>query len=228
MDKNTVQQEEEVFGKDFGLIHETIVTGRKVGAGKDFWAKLAHDENLFSRTVEFVGLGEYSVGYNTDKFFFMKEFALFIPTDYVHTSRLDTFKKAYQKEKEFFYYNNNITDKNFKKVSHQLIPGKTYKVKVFGIKTRVTSDECLDVYHANNAYLVGAQGASAVCEYAKDQLIKGKWNLYFDEEDNLWVDASDNHRVPGVAAFSDGDFSFSLGGFGDVWDGDHVLLVLCD
>lgn len=49
----TVRQSEE-FGKDFGLVHEAIVTGRKVGAGKDFWSKLAHDEALFQRVVELV------------------------------------------------------------------------------------------------------------------------------------------------------------------------------
>ena len=50
------QTAEEVaeFGKDIGLIHEVIVTGRKVGAGKEFWSKLAHDEELFVKTVEFV------------------------------------------------------------------------------------------------------------------------------------------------------------------------------
>ena len=42
------------FGSDHGLIHETIVTGRKVGAGKDFWATLAHNEELFAKVVAFV------------------------------------------------------------------------------------------------------------------------------------------------------------------------------
>ena len=50
------QTAEEVteFGKDIGLVHEVIVTGRKVGAGKEFWSKLAHDEELFAKTVAFV------------------------------------------------------------------------------------------------------------------------------------------------------------------------------
>ncbi len=42
------------FGKDHGLMHEVIVTGRKVGAGKNFWKKLAHDEKLFTEVVGFV------------------------------------------------------------------------------------------------------------------------------------------------------------------------------
>lgn len=35
------------FGKDLGLVHEAVVMGRKVGAGKEFWAALAGDEELF-------------------------------------------------------------------------------------------------------------------------------------------------------------------------------------
>jgi len=42
------------FGEDHGLLHEAVVTGRKVGAGKDFWAALAHNEQLFARVVALV------------------------------------------------------------------------------------------------------------------------------------------------------------------------------
>ncbi|MFA6039195.1 MAG: hypothetical protein WCV62_00510 [Candidatus Peribacteraceae bacterium] len=48
-----VRQVEE-FGRGIGLIHEVIVTGRKVGAGRAFYVALAHNENLFRRVVEFV------------------------------------------------------------------------------------------------------------------------------------------------------------------------------
>ncbi|MBI2278675.1 MAG: hypothetical protein HYU81_01265 [Candidatus Brennerbacteria bacterium] len=51
------EDEEGIFGKDEGVIHEAIVTGRKVGAGKKFWAALAHNERLFRKTVEFVARG---------------------------------------------------------------------------------------------------------------------------------------------------------------------------
>ncbi|MFA5714734.1 MAG: hypothetical protein WC998_03255 [Candidatus Paceibacterota bacterium] len=49
----------EDFGKDEGLIHEAIVTGRKVGAGHRFWAKLAHQERLFEKTNSFVTTNGY-------------------------------------------------------------------------------------------------------------------------------------------------------------------------
>jgi len=42
------------FGKEVTLMGEVIITGRKVGAGKAFWANLAHSESLFAEVVAFV------------------------------------------------------------------------------------------------------------------------------------------------------------------------------
>lgn len=41
------------FGKDVGLVHEAIITGRKVGADREFWARLAHDEEFFRKVFSF-------------------------------------------------------------------------------------------------------------------------------------------------------------------------------
>ncbi|MBX4197946.1 hypothetical protein KW782_01280 [Candidatus Parcubacteria bacterium] len=42
------------FGKDMGVVWEAVITGRKAGADKDFWAILAHNEELFRRIVPIV------------------------------------------------------------------------------------------------------------------------------------------------------------------------------
>lgn len=42
------------FGYEHGLMHELIVTGRKAGATRDFYVRLAHDANLFRRVVGMV------------------------------------------------------------------------------------------------------------------------------------------------------------------------------
>lgn len=42
------------FGKDHGLIHEVVVTGRKFGAGEEFWAALAHREDIFAKVFALV------------------------------------------------------------------------------------------------------------------------------------------------------------------------------
>ena len=46
------------FGREVGLVHRVIVTGRKVGADRDFWVRLSEDENVFRRVVKLVGVGE--------------------------------------------------------------------------------------------------------------------------------------------------------------------------
>ncbi len=45
------KQHEDVFGKDLGLMSEVVVTGRKVGADRQFWSRLAHDEAKFREIV---------------------------------------------------------------------------------------------------------------------------------------------------------------------------------
>lgn len=52
MSQDIVLQEE--FGRDLGLVHEVVITGRKLGAGKEFWAKLAHDGDLLMTAMDAV------------------------------------------------------------------------------------------------------------------------------------------------------------------------------
>lgn len=40
---------QEEFGKDLGLIQEAVITGRRVGAGREFWSKITHDRELFEK-----------------------------------------------------------------------------------------------------------------------------------------------------------------------------------
>ncbi len=49
MSKNIVRSPEEAaaFGKELGLVQEAVLTGRRLGYGKEFWTHLAHDGDLF-------------------------------------------------------------------------------------------------------------------------------------------------------------------------------------
>ena len=42
------------FGKDLGLMHEVVVTGRKVGFTSEDWAMLAHDEKKIRQVLELI------------------------------------------------------------------------------------------------------------------------------------------------------------------------------
>ena len=52
MFKSSVSDDVEVFGKDLGLIHELVITGRKIGVDRAFYASLAHDQNLFVKVAQ--------------------------------------------------------------------------------------------------------------------------------------------------------------------------------
>ena len=56
--KGVVRQEEEKddFGKDLGLVHEMVITGRKMGKDRQrpFYSILAHNEDLFREVIGWV------------------------------------------------------------------------------------------------------------------------------------------------------------------------------
>lgn len=153
-------------------------------------------------------------------------FNIEVPKGYDQATRLAIFKAAH--EKEFYYYNSDITDKNFDKATVKLMPGRKFKVKIFQITETVNSEDCLKFLKTQKAVLTGAQGASLVYELAKSKLPKGHWYVSFDEKDALWVDSDGSHLVPYVHRDSDGDFGFYLGDFGNGWDSGRCLLVFCD
>jgi len=44
----------ELFGKDFGLIHEFVVAGRKLGMNRAFYSALTHCKDFFGAVVSFI------------------------------------------------------------------------------------------------------------------------------------------------------------------------------
>ena len=183
--------------------------------------------SLLPSPVEVQDKGGESSERSQSKFTLVKTIQVTVPKDYDHVTHLTEFSK--NNRAKFFGYNDNITDENFAQVTHKLVPGKTYLVKIFGINRGEvpTSDECLTKYQMEKAYLVGAQGASLVWEQKRNQLPKGNWYVSFDEKKNLPV-ADGCHGVPYVFAHSDGGFGFSLGGFEGGWRDDICLLCFCD
>ncbi|MHB9010634.1 MAG: hypothetical protein ACYC49_00180 [Ignavibacteriaceae bacterium] len=157
------------------------------------------------------------------KFTLLKSMFITVPEGYVHEKQLSTLRS-----KDFYYFNNAITDRNFKNVTDKLVSGKQYMVKFIGIGDRVTSEECLGVYKQEQALFVGTQGLSLLWQLNRDAFPVGKWSVSFDEKDNLWKDADGFHGVPGVDRSSDGGDRFSLGYFERGWRDDDVLVVFRD
>jgi hypothetical protein len=169
-------------------------------------------------------LNKYSIA--DKRFTCVNTFEIVVPANYKHETRLDSFFK--ENKKKFYYYNNAITDKNFAKATTKLEPGRKFKVKVFQINNIITLTDCTDFLKSQNAVLTGAQGASLVYEQKKEELVKGKWAISFDEKDSLWKDSNGYFRVPYVFARTDGDFEFLLSHFGIAWVEGRCLLCFCD
>jgi hypothetical protein len=148
-----------------------------------------------------------------------------VPENYVHKKQLSSLSR-----KEFYYFNEKITDVNFPKPTRILKPGDKLWVRVFKqtVPETTTSEDRLGFLAKLKAVHTGAQGASLVYNQKRDQLPKGYWYCSFDEKERLWKDADGDHRVPYVCAYSDGDFEFSLGCFEIGWLGDDGLLCFCD
>lgn len=156
------------------------------------------------------------------------EFELTVPADYNHSEQIDSFATKTKKLKTTYYYNDNLTDRNFAKATNKLEPGKTYKVKIIPILKQVTSDECLAVLKKHKAILVGGQGLTLAQELKAEEFPVGKWTVSFDEKDALWRDSDGYRRVPFVFRDSFGDWGFDLGSFENDWPGDDCLVCFCD
>lgn len=165
----------------------------------------------------------------TEKFALLVNLGIItVPDDYVHEKRLKTFVK--KNLKKFYYYNEDITDKNFPNPTRVLKPGDKLRVCAFKqvVGGTTTSEERMAFLATQKAVHTGVQGASLVFEQKRDQLPKGKWYSSFDEKDRLWKDTDGFHRVPSVSCYSDGGFGFNLGCFGDAWHGGSAFLCFCD
>lgn len=161
------------------------------------------------------------------RFKLLKSFELTVPEDYVHETQLASFSGNHRKE--FYGYNDNITDENFAGVTDKLIPGETYELKIFGINQPVSSEDCLALLKMQpRIRLVGAQGASLARQLKKEEFPVDKGVISLDNKDALWKDADGFHGVPYVYRHSDGGWSFNLDYFGGVWLDGHCILCFCD
>jgi hypothetical protein len=153
---------------------------------------------------------------------------LTVPEDYDHATRLTTFSKL--NRKNFYYYNDEITDRNFPNPTRVLSPGDELRVRAFKqvVGGKTTSEERLAFLATQKAIHTGAQGASLVFEKMRYQLPKGKWYASFDDKDRLWADNVGYHRVPYVRCHSGGVFEFILCRFDIVWGDDNAFLCFTE
>ena len=141
---------------------------------------------------------------------------------------LKSFRK--QNKKQFYSYNEDITDEHFATPSRVLKPGDRLQVQAYKQvgSGETSSEQRLAFLDSQHAVYTGAQGATLVWAQKSSQLPKGLWYLSMDQKECLWKDAGGYRRVPHVDADSDGAFIFELGGFEYAWFDDVVLLCFRD
>lgn len=207
-----------------GKTHELMLSLKKAGFDDELIQQVINSKgNKHAKAMYSAVTGGAQVD---DRFGLINTFSIVVPQGYDHATRLGSFREKHRKE--FYYYNEAITDKNYAKATTKLEPGRKLKVKVFQINERVTSLDCLAHLRSQKAVLVGAQGASLVYEQKKDELPVDRWSVSFDEKDALWEDGGGYLRVPYVFRYSGGGSGFVLGDFEDGWSDGYCLLCFCD
>ena len=93
------------FGKELGLMHEVIITGRKVGADRTFWKELAAKPQLFSEMVKMVAKTKGRVIHNYYKVTINYSWnfsQMLAKGKYFHTDDFSDFENQEQPDKEVF------------------------------------------------------------------------------------------------------------------------------
>lgn len=162
------------------------------------------------------------------KFFLMDSFELTVPEDYDHGRAAFELRKTCE-EGEILLLQQRNYDKHYKNATHQLVPGKTYMVKIFSIRQEITPEDCMNFLALQRAIPVGVQGLSLARQLKREKFPIGKWTVSFNEKDAIWEDADGNRGVPRVGTVSDGVWRANPGGcFGSGWVDGSCLLCFCD
>ena len=162
------------------------------------------------------------------RFELLSTFEFTVPEDYVHSTEMATLAEFAKNPEERFYVNSNATDHNYNRTTYRLVPCKSYRAKIFGIREIVVLVDCLTMLVKEKAFLVGAQGLAFLRRIQKEKFPVGKWLVSFDEKDRLWQGSDGSHRFPFVGRYSVGDWRFDLDRFACGWDDDHCVLCVCD
>lgn len=104
---------------------------------------------------------------------------------------------AQANSKTFKYYETDISDGNYSRVSRVILPGEKFKVEFYRItKESVTYDECMAFLNSKKAALLGAQGLVLLFDQNKDKLPNYNMLLSFDVKESLWEDTGFVPRIP--------------------------------
>ncbi len=140
----------------------------------------------------------------------ISEFEVLVPENYNHFTQLDSFVHRHHHEWEIKWW---ISDKNFAGASNKLVPGRSYKVRIFPILSKVTPSDCLEFLKKEKAILVNAQGLTLAWSLHKEKFPKDKWILSWDNLESLPKAPDlkyDEYNMPMIGLRSDGVWQLNL------------------
>ena len=156
------------------------------------------------------------------------DFPFTVLTDYEYDTQFGVFAKKAKRLNTIHHFDDNLNSENFAKVTTRLTPGKTYRVRMFLILSRVSSEDCLTFLKQQGALFVGVQGLALLWDNKANNFPVGRRVVSLDEKDTLWKDFNSHHRTPHVLCFSDGDAEFGLGFFENDLKEDQCLLCVSE
>ena len=155
------------------------------------------------------------------------EFSVIVPADYDHSKTLARFAKA--NKRKCYYFNPNLTGKNFSNPSRVLKAGDRLRLRPIEqiVHGPATSSERMDfLRNQPGNVFVGAQGLPLIFD-RRDELPKGKCYSSFDEPERLPF-LEGYHMVPYVYAYDGGDFDARLGSFEGVSYQDRAFFCFSE
>ncbi len=155
------------------------------------------------------------------KFFDQKTFelvqeekGLVVPRDYYHPQQLKRFVEKYKLKPltnahdendedypHFYQFDTRITDENFRRASHELIPGKSYSALFFYllIKGPGSLEPLLRYVKKENLIAGGAQGLTLLWEGMHDRLPQKTFITSYDYKESLpWIEELNDYGVPSM------------------------------
>lgn len=160
-------------------------------------------------------------GMAIDGFFFPYYFYINIPLDYYHETMVQSFRDEFNFEGPTASL---FTDERFAEVTHKLIPGERYAVKVFWITVEKPWEECLEfIKKQNHTVLAGTQGLLFLALNHRKQLPMGTLAVSLDEKNALPV-VDGRPLISGLYRFPSGKLDFNMLNPDGVLGSPHSIL----
>ncbi len=116
----------------------------------------------------------------------LNKFSIGVPYDYEHHTQIGRAVNRLVGAEGVNFVHENLIDDNFTKTTDRLVAGKPYEVLLFFVKSRASSEACVEFLLSQRALLVGAQGLLLVQSLASWQFPVDSWVHSLDVKANLF------------------------------------------